>query len=248
VTFQTDRSYTLEEEYAGADEESKRGLTFWILIVSIVIGIGCGSALAWRWSFGLGPLVSTTPTDKPGWSDDLAALRQEMTQTAQASQQLLAAQQAEIKRLSGQVLELTSKLELIPSATPVGASVDTPPWQGDLAALRREMMQSAQTSHQLRAAQDAEFGQLSRQVAALSSKLELLHPMTSAHAAMPGPTPEAADAPAPAAVRKSAIPLPKKRPEVPNAIVAEPGDTQASQPAPTEPLTPGSKLKPRLWL
>jgi hypothetical protein len=188
-------------------------------------------------------MVSTTPADKPGWSDDLATLRQEMTQSAQASQQLLAAQQAEIKRLSGQVVELSSKLELIPAPLVSTTAVDAP---SELAALRREMAQSAQTGHQLRGAQDAQLRSLSNQVEALSSKLELLHPMTSAQAAMPGPT-APADVPASAAVHKSAIPLPRKRPEVPNSIAAEPADAQPSQPAESQPeKTP--KLRPRLWL
>jgi hypothetical protein len=219
LTYQIDRSYPVEE----ADKGPERGLAFWILIVSIVIGIGCGAALAWRRSFGFGALASTTSVgaavDKPAWQGDLAALRREMTQSAQASQQLLAAQEAEINRLSGQIVPLLLKLEVIPAQL---ASVDKHGWQGDLATLRQEMTQSAQASQQLQAAQDAEIRRLSDQVVALSSKLELLRPVTSAQAAMPGPTPGPDGALAPAAVRKSAIPLPKRRPEVPNPIAAEP--------------------------
>jgi hypothetical protein len=255
VTYRTDDSNAEEELSASRDDDR---LASRILIVSLLIGICCGSALAWRWwSFGFGaiPAASTkavgAAVDKPAWQGDLAAVRQEMEQSAQASQQLLAAQEAEIKRLSDQVVALSSKLEQPPaplaSTESVGAAVDTPTWQGDLAALRREMMQSAQTSHQLGGAQDAQLRLLSDQVAALSNKLELLHPMTAAQAAMAEPTPTPVGKLAPAAVRKSAIPLPKKRPEVPNPIAAEPVDTHASQPAETQPQT-ARKLRPRLWL
>jgi hypothetical protein len=253
VTYRTHDS-NAEEELSASRDDARFASR--ILIVSLLIGICCGSALVWRWSFGFGaiPAASTTTigaaVGKPAWQGDLAALQQEMAQSAQASQQLLAAQEAEIRRLSDQVVALSSKLEQLPAppaSTSVGAAVDTPTWQGDLAALRREMMQSAQTSHQLGGAQDAQLRLLSDQVAALSNKLELLHPMTAAQAAMPEPIPTPAGALAPAAVRKSAIPLPKKRPEVPNPIAAEPVDTHASQPAETQPQT-ARKLRPRLWL
>jgi hypothetical protein len=224
VTYRTDNSNALEEEVSASRDDDR--LASRILIVSLLIGITCGSALAWRWSSGFGAIIQAASTktvgaavDKPAWQGDLAALRQELTQSAQASQQLLAAQQAEIDRLSGVVVPLLLKLEPIPGQL---GSVDK---QGDLAALRQELTQSAQASQQLQAAREAEIRRLSDQVVALSSKLELLHP-TSAQAAMPEPTPGAAGALAPAAARKSATPLPKKRPEAPNPIAAEPADTE----------------------
>jgi len=222
VTDQTD-PYVTDDAHED-DEISHRKLTSRILIVSILVGIGCGSALAWRWPFRFGaiPPAPVSSTTDAAWQSDLAALRQELTQSAQASQQLLAAQQAEIDRLSGVVVPLLLKLEPIPGQL---ASVDKQGWQGDLAALRQELTQSAQASQQLQAAREAEIRRLSDQVVALSSKLELLHP-TSAQAAMPEPTPGAAGALAPAAARKSATPLPKKRPEAPKPIAAEPADTK----------------------
>jgi len=227
VTDRTDDSNALEEEGSASRDDDR--LASRILIVSLLIGITCGSALAWRWSSGFGAIIQAASTktisaavDKPNWQGDLAALRQEMAQSAQASQQLLAAQQAEIDRLSGQVVPLLLKLELIPAQL---ASVDKQGWQGDLAALRQELTQTAQASQQLQSAREAEIRRLSDQVVALSSKLELLHP-TSAQAAMPEPTPGAVGALAPAAARKSATPLPKKRPEAPKPIAAEPADTK----------------------
>jgi hypothetical protein len=211
------------------------GLAFWILLVSITLGVGSASALAWRWSFGFGTLASTTSTgtavDKSVWEDDLAALRKEMAQSAQARVQLLAAQEAKINWLSGQVVTLSSKLEQMPA--PLVSTVGTPTWQADLAALRRELAQASQTNHQSRGAQDAQLRSLFDQVAALSNKLELLHPMAYAQAAMAGPAPKPAGALATAAVRKSAITLPKKRPEVPDPTAVKPADTQTGRPAET---------------
>ena len=168
-------TYRTDSHAPGAAHEdngkSSRGLAFRILIVSILLGIGCGSALAWRWPFRFGAIppapVSTTtdaaPVDKPAGQGDLAALRQMLTESAQASQQLLAAQQAEIKRLSDQVV-------------------------------------------------------------ALSSKLELMHPMTSAQAAMPMPTPGPAGAPIPAAAQRAAPHTAQKKLDPQKPVTAEQPD------------------------
>jgi hypothetical protein len=171
VTHRTD-SYAAEEAYQD-NRKSSRGLASRILIVSILIGIGCGSALAWRWPFRLGAIppapISTmtdaAPVDKPAGQGDLAALRQMITESAQASQRLLATQEAEIKRLSDQVV-------------------------------------------------------------ALSSKLELMHPMTSAQAAMPRPTPGPAGAPTPATAQKVAPHAAQKKRDPQKPVAAEQTDTK----------------------
>ena len=166
VTHRTDSDAPEE-----AHQDNSRGLASGILIVSILVGIGCGSALAWRWSFRFGAIppapVSTTtdavPVDKPAGQGDLATLRQMITESIQASQRLLAAQDAEIKRLSDQVL-------------------------------------------------------------ALSSKLELMHPMTSAQAAMPMPTPGPAGAPLPAAAQRAAPHTAQKKLDPQKPVAAEQTD------------------------
>jgi len=166
LTYQTD-----SDAPEAAYQDNSRGLASGILIVSILIGIGCGSALAWRWSFRFGaippaPLSTTTdavPVDNRVGQADLATLRQMITESAQASQQLLAAQEAEIKRLSDQVV-------------------------------------------------------------ALSSKLELMHPMTSAQAAMPMPTPRPAPAPTPAAPQKVAPHAAQKKLDPQQPVAAEQTD------------------------
>jgi hypothetical protein len=134
VTYRTDHFYALEQEaYEADDAEPKRGLAFRILIVSILMGIGSGSALIWR-PFGGGAIPPTralTATagaaiKKPAGRDDLAAPRQEIAGSVQSSQQLLAAQQAEIKRLSNEVVALAGKLELLHPMTSAQAAMPTP--------------------------------------------------------------------------------------------------------------------------
>jgi uncharacterized coiled-coil protein SlyX len=163
VTHRTD-TYAPEEAY----EDNGRGLASGILIVSILIGIACGSALAWRWSFRFGaipPAPVSTPTD----------------------------------------------------AVPVVAG------QGDLATLR-QMITESEASQRLLAAQEAEIKRLSDQVVALSSKLELMHPMTSAQAAMPTPAPRPAAAPTPAAAQKLAPHAAQKKLDPQQPVAAEQTD------------------------
>jgi uncharacterized coiled-coil protein SlyX len=121
VTYRTDDFDAVEDDLCEAeDEEPKRGLLSWILIVVLLAGTGSGSAIIWR-TFGGGPILpSLTATATPGASaekppgrGDLDVLRQEITGSVQSTQQLLAAQQAEIKRLSEQVSALSGKLELM---------------------------------------------------------------------------------------------------------------------------------------
>jgi len=122
VAYRTDDSHVVDDDLYEVDEEEepRRGLLSWILIVALLVGTGSGSALIWR-TFGGGPiltsLTSTTTvlatTERPSGRGDLDALRQEITGSVQSTQQLLAAQQAEIKRLTEQVSALTGKLELL---------------------------------------------------------------------------------------------------------------------------------------
>ena len=126
MTYRTDSSYSVDESHDEDDDEPRRGLLSWILIVTMLMGTGSASALVWR-TFGGGTilpssLMSSAPSatvavaQKPAGPSapaDLAALRQEITGSVQSTQALLAAQQAEIKRLSEQVSALSSKLELM---------------------------------------------------------------------------------------------------------------------------------------
>ena len=80
MTYRTDNSNALEEEVSASRDDDR--LASRILIVSLLIGIICGSALAWRWSSGFGAIIQAASTktigaavDKPNWQGDLAALR-----------------------------------------------------------------------------------------------------------------------------------------------------------------------------
>ena len=120
MTYRTDQSYAVEEDvYDEDDEEPQRGLLSWILIVALLVGTGSGSAIAWR-AYGGGTVFSPTAgtasvaaAEKPPTQGDLTAVQQQITGSVQTTHQLLAAQQAEIKRLSEQVSALASKLELL---------------------------------------------------------------------------------------------------------------------------------------
>jgi hypothetical protein len=110
------------------------------------------------------------------------------------------------------------------SSTTDAAPVDKPTGHGDLAALRQMITESTQASQRLLAAQDAEIKRLSDQVLALSSKLELMHPMTSAQAAMPMPTPGPAGAPTPAAAQRAAPHTAQKKLDPQQPVAAEQTD------------------------
>jgi len=110
VAYRTDDSYGVDGEAYDVDEdEPGRRLLSWILIVALLMGTGSGSALLWR-AFAGGPIIpsptSTASAEKPSGQGDLEALRQQITGSVQSTQQLLAAQQAEIKRLRARIAAL----------------------------------------------------------------------------------------------------------------------------------------------
>lgn len=89
------------------------------LIVVLLAATGSGSAFIWHAMGGPSPVSqSTTPsatvmTEKRVSLGELEALRQQIVNLNQANQQLLATQQAEIKRLTDQVASLSDKLDLL---------------------------------------------------------------------------------------------------------------------------------------
>src|SRR5256885_17220735 len=107
VAYRTDDSHAVDDDLYEVDEEEepRRGLLSWILIVALLVGTGSGSALIWR-TFGGGPiltsLTSTTTvlatTERPSGRGDLDALRQEIPRAGQSAQQLAGAQQRGDKR------------------------------------------------------------------------------------------------------------------------------------------------------
>jgi hypothetical protein len=147
-------TYRFDDEIDDAPEQKTgRGPALTIVIGVMLVCLGSGSALVARaYGMGLPTLAlpsftsstsvasSPAPTPvavKPAALSDLQALQQQVTGSVQATERLLAAQQAEIKRLSDQVVVLSSKLDLLqrplssaqaalPAATPAPAPAPKP--------------------------------------------------------------------------------------------------------------------------
>jgi uncharacterized coiled-coil protein SlyX len=117
-----------------------RTILLGIAVMALAV-IGAGSAVVWH-SFGgslpalpsFTSMSGTEPSappavavaDKPVGLKDLQALQQQITGSIQSNAQLLASQQAELKRLADQVVVLTAKVDLLerPAAS---AQASVPP-------------------------------------------------------------------------------------------------------------------------
>jgi hypothetical protein len=97
----------------------------WVAGIAVLAILGIASALAWRVYDG-GPLTlpsflsgtgeapsAAVAADKPVTLKDVQALQQQIAGPLQSNAQLLAAQQAEIKRLSDQVSALAAKVDAL---------------------------------------------------------------------------------------------------------------------------------------
>lgn len=129
----------------------RRSRTILVGIAAIALAvIGAGSAVLWH-SFGgnlpalpslpsfastsgTEPSASVAVADKPVGLKDLQALQQQITGSIQSNAQLLASQQAELKRLADQLAVLTAKVDLLerPAASaqaslPTAAPAAPPP-------------------------------------------------------------------------------------------------------------------------
>ncbi|WP_291570272.1 hypothetical protein [Bradyrhizobium sp.] len=102
----------------------------WIVLIVVLAAAGIGSFLLWR-SYGNGlpafpsltpAAESATPPDKPVGLTDFQAFQQQIVGSMQSTAQVLAAQDAEIKRLSDQVSALSANLDLLEH--PLAQAVD----------------------------------------------------------------------------------------------------------------------------
>ncbi|HEV7601501.1 MAG TPA: hypothetical protein VGO49_14770 [Bradyrhizobium sp.] len=111
-----------------------------IAIVAGLVILGAASALLWRaYNGGVPALPSFASVAAPGAASpeaadkavglkDFQALQQQIAASLQASAQVVAAQQAEIKRLSDQVSALAAKIETLQhSAASAQAAAPVPP-------------------------------------------------------------------------------------------------------------------------
>jgi uncharacterized coiled-coil protein SlyX len=122
--------------------------------IAVVAGLALlGSASAWAWyvwgdglpalpSFSSsGPAPGAAPAevpDKTVGQKDFQAFQQQIAATMQSTAQLVAAQQAEIKRLSDQVAALSAKIDTLQSpAASVQAAPVAPPSPPQSAARKR---------------------------------------------------------------------------------------------------------------
>ena len=143
-------TYRFDDDVEDTPEQKPgRGPLFHIVIGVMLACIGSGSTLVAR-AYGMGlpalpsftsaPSVASSPAPvavKPVALSDLQALQQQVAGSVQSTERLLAAQQAEIKRLSDQVVVLSGKLDLLqrplsaaqaalPAATPAPAPAAAP--------------------------------------------------------------------------------------------------------------------------
>jgi uncharacterized coiled-coil protein SlyX len=115
VTERADDDY----DYAPSAQPRSRVL-FWIIVIIVLAGTGVGSAFLWQ-AYGNGLSVfrtgtatpEPTPPDKPVGLADFQAFQQQIVGSMQSTEQVLAAQEAEIKRLSDEVAALSAKLDLV---------------------------------------------------------------------------------------------------------------------------------------
>ena len=109
--------------------------------IAVVAGLalfGAASALLWHaWGNGLSALPSFTSATAPAPAEvpdktvglkEFQGFQQQIAATVQSTAQLVAAQQAEIKRLSDQVSALTAKIDALqPPAASTQAAAPAPP-------------------------------------------------------------------------------------------------------------------------
>jgi len=146
---------TADEEFDDTpDEDTGRGPLFHIVVAVMLAVLGSGRALLWR-SYGSGlsmPFTSAArpaaPADKPVMLGDLRALQQQIAGSVQTTERLLAVQQAEIKRLSDQVVVLSGKLDLLqrPLTSAQGAIPEPAPKPVTSAAKPKPKPAPAQTT------------------------------------------------------------------------------------------------------
>ncbi len=113
---------TQDDSYDTPDEEPRRGVLFLVVISAVLAATGIGSAFLWRTYGGELTLFSSSASiasstavtaEKPIGLKDLQALQQQISESRQSAERLLATQQAEIKRLSDEVTVLSAKLDLV---------------------------------------------------------------------------------------------------------------------------------------
>ena len=134
--------------------EPAPGRRRWVPIAAVagLVMLGAASALLWHaWGGGLPALPSFAAGAPPGAAPaavpdktvglkDFQAFQQQVAGTVQSTAQLVAAQQAEIKRLSDQVSALAAKIDALqrPAASAQAAAPVPPPPPAQAQAARKK--------------------------------------------------------------------------------------------------------------
>jgi uncharacterized coiled-coil protein SlyX len=137
---------------AGHETEEAPQRKPWVraaIAAALLAVIGASSAVVWHsfsgglpaWpSFASGTESSAAPAvvaDKPAGLKDLQALQQQIAGSAQSTAQLLAAQQAEIKRLADQVAALAAKVDVLERPADAAQAALPPPQPASPAPRKR---------------------------------------------------------------------------------------------------------------
>lgn len=120
MTWQYDNN---DIDYEPPEElEARRRVPFVIVALGLAI-IGSASAFAWRAyggspypSFAFGSSAAATAEPKMVGLDEFQAFQKQIVGQVQSNAQVLAAQQAEVKRLSDQMAVVSGKLDAIQSS------------------------------------------------------------------------------------------------------------------------------------
>jgi len=121
MTWQYDDN---DSDYEPAEEpKDKRRAAFVVASALVLAIIGSGSAFAWRAyggspypSFALGSSSAVSTEPKTVGLDEFRAFQQQIAGQMQSNAQVLAAQQAEVKRLSDQMAAVSTKMDAIQSS------------------------------------------------------------------------------------------------------------------------------------
>jgi uncharacterized coiled-coil protein SlyX len=132
VTWQRDNDYDEETDYEVDEVEPPRRRRLMLVIFLVAALTGIVSAFAWRtyggsaypsFAFGSSPTAPAEP--KMVGLDEFHAFQQQVGGQLQVNAETLAAQQAEVKRLSEQMAALSAKIDALQSAI-TSARADMP--------------------------------------------------------------------------------------------------------------------------
>jgi hypothetical protein len=154
-------TYGIDDEIGDTlAQKPGRGPLFYIFTGVLLLGLVSGGVLLAQ-AYGVAlPTLASFTSDTSGASSpapvavqpvalsDLQALQQQVAAAAQSTERLLAAQQAEIRRLSDQVVVLSGRLDQLqlppaPTAVPAQAPAPAP---RPVAAAKRKRPAAAQSS------------------------------------------------------------------------------------------------------